>query len=73
MNDKKIYHLHIPRTSGYGIANALEKTFSEQGFHLRKPTQSEIFLQDTFNDNPYISGHFASNPIFQNQNNYDVF
>jgi hypothetical protein len=73
MNDKKIYHLHIPRTSGYGIANALEKTFSEQGFHLHKPTQSEIFLQDTFNDNPYISGHFASNPIFQNKNDYDVF
>lgn len=73
MNDKKIYHLHIPRTSGYGIANALEKTFSEQGFNLYKPTQSEIFSQDTFKDNPYISGHFASNPIFQNENAYDVF
>jgi hypothetical protein len=73
MNDKKIYHLHIPRTSGYGIANALEKTFSEQGFHLHKPTQSEIFSQDTFRDNPYVSGHFASNPYFQNKNAYDVF
>lgn len=73
MNDKKIYHLHIPRTSGYGIANALEKTFSEQGFYLHKPTQSEIYSEDTFKDNPYVSGHFASNPIFKNEDNYDVF
>jgi len=43
MNYKKIYHLHIPRTSGFWIANALEKTFSEQGFNINKPTQSEVF------------------------------
>jgi hypothetical protein len=73
MNYKKIYHLHIPRTSGFGIANSLEKTFSEQGFNINKPTQSEVFSEEEHASNPYISGHFASNPIFENKNIYDVF
>jgi hypothetical protein len=73
MKSKRLYHLHIPRTSGFGISNALEKTFSQQGYGIHKPTQDVIFSEDTYVDFPYISGHFAKNPIANNRNDFEVF
>jgi hypothetical protein len=73
MNFRKLYHLHIPRTSGFGIANALEKTFSKQGFGLHKPTQDVIFSEESYTHFPYVSGHFAKNPIANNADAFEVF
>jgi hypothetical protein len=73
MNCKKLYHLHIPRTSGFGIASALERTFSQQGHGLHKPTQEAIFSEETYAHYPYISGHFAKNPIVNNVDDFEVF
>lgn len=73
MKFKRIYHLHIPRTSGFGISNALEKTFSQQGYGLHKPAQDVIFSEETYAGFPYISGHFAKNPIANNADAFEVF
>jgi hypothetical protein len=42
MNYKKIYHLNIPRTSGFGVANALD-------IELSQSTRDEI-LNRSFMD-----------------------
>jgi hypothetical protein len=73
---KRIYHLHIPRTSGFGICKSLWKTFIDNGL------PSNVFSQDVSTlmyDHigmiryPFVSGHFAINPIVENPDGFDIF
>lgn len=76
MNNKKIYHLHIPRTSGKSISDALRNTFDKNMFTiapLHDHGSRQIYDSSLFLDRPYISGHFGINPVIENKNNLDVF
>lgn len=76
MSDKKIYHLHIPRTSGKSISDALRTTFDKNMFTivpLHDHGNRLIYDSSIFLDRPYISGHFGINPIIENKENLDVF
>ena len=77
----KLYHLHIPRTSGTGILYAMHKSFyidrEKKGFTQTENQTPEIF-EFTYNhekmsDWPIISGHFAINPIVENYGKIDTF
>lgn len=76
MNNKKIYHLHIPRTSGKSICDALRTTFDKgmvSGAPLHDYGNLQMYDDSFFLDRPYISGHFGVNPIIKNKENLDVF
>ena len=73
-NSKKLYHLHIPRTSGRGICDALWKTFYSRG--LAEPNIEEspiMYVDEEMSELPFISGHFAKNPIVGNVDDFEVF
>ena len=76
MNNKKIYHLHIPRTSGKSICDALRESFNKNMWS-RTPLYDyghlPMYDDSLFLDRPYISGHFGVNPIIENKENLDVF
>lgn len=76
MNNKKIYHLHIPRTSGKSISDGLRTTFDKNMFSQQKlfgHGDLRIYDSAAFVDRPYISGHFGINPIIENKDGLDVF
>ena len=71
---KRLYHLHIPRTSGMGICDALWRTFRSHG--LVEPNIEEsplMYVDKKMNELPFISGHFAKNPIVENVDGFEVF
>ncbi len=74
---KRLYHLHIPRTSGMGICHALWKTFYDNGMIDRySPNTHEspmMYEDEEMRDLPFISGHFAKNPIIYNSEGFEVF
>ena len=71
-NFKKLYHLHIPRTSGKGICDALWKTFDvEHSWYTQEPHL--MYEQKEMSKLPFISGHFAKNPIVENVDGFEVF
>lgn len=76
---KKLYHLHIPRTSGTGILYAINNSFkihkSKTNTNSFKPPEIFQFVydHDVMQFWPLISGHFAINPIIENKENIDVF
>lgn len=74
---KRLYHLHIPRTSGMGICHALWKTFYDNGIvDVYSPDTHESHLMyddEEMRDFPFISGHFAKNPIVYNNDGFEVF
>lgn len=74
---KRLYHLHIPRTSGMGICHALWKTFYDNGIvDVYSPNTHESHLMyddEQMRDFPFISGHFAKNPIVYSDDGFDVF
>ena len=75
-NPKKLYHLHIPRTSGKGICDALWRTFHSQGLVEYSPytQESDLMYEDEeMSGLPFISGHFAKNPIVENVDGFEVF
>ena len=57
MNDKKIYHLHIPRTSGYGIANALEKLAKNAELRAQMGAAAKEFTLSNFGVDRLVLDH----------------
>ena len=75
-NSKKLYHLHIPRTSGKGICDALWKTFDSRGLveHSLYTQEPHLMYEEKeMSELPFISGHFAKNPIAENVDGFEVF
>jgi hypothetical protein len=77
----KLYHLHIPRTSGTGILYAIHKSFymdREKKGLLQEINQVPEIFEFSYDhkkmaDWPAISGHFAINPIIENYGKIDTF
>lgn len=72
MGLKKIYHLHIPRTSGTNILDAVSEAAENQPPDARQalliyPAGNFEVLFDAQKVSKYsfISGHFATNPMVQ--------
>lgn len=73
---RRIYHLHIPRTSGRSICDALYNTFVKGGVLHKMDgiVQSHLMYEESrFIEIPFVSGHFAKNPITQGNEQFDVF
>lgn len=73
---KRIYHLHIPRTSGMVICNALYKTFIDNEIldgTLSNESPAIMYNHKKMIEQPFISGHFAKNPIVNSNGAFDVF
>ena len=73
---KRLYHLHIPRTSGLGICHSLWKTFTNNGLpaDIFSPDVSTLMYDHkAMIEYPFISGHFAKNPIIENKDDLNVF
>ena len=73
---KRLYHLHIPRTSGLGICHSLWKTFANNGLpaDVFSPDVSTLMYDhNAMLDYPFISGHFARNPIVESNGDLNVF
>ena len=81
-----LYYLHIPKTSGTGISNAVYQTLKQPSNnfvkHNAQPIKEEIssWGNDVFTyDNEqmhcldFLSGHFAINPLIANNYNLDTF
>lgn len=71
---KKLYHLHIPRTSGRSICDALWKTFHSRG--IAEPNIEEsplMYKEQEMSELSFLSGHFAKNPIVENIDAFEVF
>ena len=59
-----------------GVCHALWRTFHNQGLVKFIPNthESHLMYEDEKDDElPFISGHFAKNPIINNQNDLEVF
>lgn len=77
----RIYHLHIPRTSGTGILYSIHRSFAldrtKKGITSNHRTTPEIFEfiydHEQMSDWPVISGHFGRNPVDENNGNLSVF
>lgn len=74
----KLYHLHIPRTSGTGILYSIQKSFAlSKNNKEHSKSFPEIFEfyydKEKMKNWPLISGHFAINPIIENNQEIDVF
>jgi hypothetical protein len=72
----RLYHLHIPRTSGRGICDALWKTFDTHGIAEYSPDAHVphiVYEDKEVSELPFISGHFARNPIVESGHCLDVF
>ena len=78
-----LYHLHIPKTSGTGISNAVYQTLKQPSNNFVKHNAQPIKEETSFWGNDvftydddkmrcldFLSGHFATNPIIAN--NYDL-
>lgn len=61
-----IYHLHIPRTSGSLIRQEIVNTFDDRFSGHREK------LPESFARFKYVSGHFATNPIKDMDENFAV-
>lgn len=76
-NKKKLYHLHIPRTSGTGILYALQnsiKTANKNNIVPPNPKMFEfVYNKENMSNWSVLSGHFAVNPIFENEDELNVF
>lgn len=75
-NGKRIYHLHIPRTSGMVICNALYKTFIDNEMLDGTPSHESpaiMYDHEKMIEKPFISGHFAKNPIVCSDGAFEVF
>ena len=73
---KRLYHLHIPRTSGLGICHSLWKTFNNNGLpsDVFSPDVSTLMYDhEAMIGYPFISGHFAKNPITESEDDLNVF
>lgn len=75
---RRLYFLHIPRTSGTSIGNALVKTFSagmQEVSNGMTPTDADpdIYSAENFMNCNYISGHYAKNPIVYTDGELDIF
>lgn len=77
----KLYHLHIPRTSGTGILYAMHKSFyvdrRNKGIETNRKETPGIFEfvydHEKMGDWPVVSGHFAINPILVNGGSLETF
>jgi hypothetical protein len=65
-NEPKLYHLHIPRTGGTNILYAMQKSLGPNSNVVWPKIFEFSYDHERMNDNKFISGHFALNPILQN-------
>ncbi len=73
---QRIYHLHIPRTSGRVVCDALYRTFGKNRILPDSgdgDNQSLMYDGDALKDRPFVSGHYAKNPIVESNEMFDVF
>jgi len=77
-----LYHLHIPRTSGTGILYSLQKSFELNNVTKIKNREYGKLVPGIFEFSydkekmknwPMISGHFAANPIIENNGQIETF
>ncbi len=72
----RIYHLHIPRTSGKSVCDALYGTFVDAGLLCKINNIGDnrlMYDKKSFTDIPFVSGHFATNPVVVEDEKFDVF
>lgn len=73
---KRLYHLHIPRTSGLGICHSLWRTFNNNGLPsdaFSPDVSTLMYDHEAMIEYPFISGHFAKNPIIESEDDLNVF
>jgi hypothetical protein len=70
---RKIYNLHIPRTSGSSVNMALAETFMSKEEHDPRERLLETISNSDYDRFPYLSGHFGTNPIIENPGKFEVF
>jgi hypothetical protein len=61
-----IYHLHIPRTSGTLVRQEIVNTFNDRFSGHREK------LPESFSRFKYVSGHYATNPIKDLDENFAI-